>query len=51
MVAGRDLERIIAEELLVKRIRSVGIATLRECLTRYDVLQNGDNQPMKTETF
>ena len=40
----RDLERIIAEELLVKRIGPVGIAT------RYDVLQNGDNKPMKTET-
>ena len=46
----RDLERIIAEKLLVKRIGPVGIATLRECLARYDVLQNGDNRPTKAET-
>ena len=47
----RDLEDIIAGELLVKNIGAVGIETLREHLARYDALQNGDNRPTKAETL
>ena len=45
----RDLEHIIAGELLVKRIGPAGIGTLREHLARHDALQNGNNRPTKTE--